>query len=435
MTLGRLRPISIAMTGPILFVTYGGGHMHMVTAVAAALRQRPDAPAIRVMGLPAALSTLRAAGLDVFSFVDLLDKDTDADAIAWGTDLARKHHSPHTGIPLEESVAYLGLSFKDLVTRFGEDRAKALMAEKGRHAFRPVTILSRAIEKVAPSVVVATNSPRAEAAAIDAALNAGLPNIVMADLFSGMIDYPLKAADVTFLNQFAEEGFVEYGLFDASVSTAHHLGNPAFDGLLDRHVQPDLARLRQMVPGLPDAPAVLHADMPAWFDPVALAPHTKDADEIWSEMATVHAACQEARASYLIRPHPSQDDAPFKAFVAQHAGAYLAASPPLHDLIEAVDLVIARSTTVALEAVYLRQDVLQLDPETHVDLPLAQMGVAKGVALNGALASAIRSCLEDAEARSARRAQADAVLARAPAAEAIADLILDRAHRQTKDPT
>lgn len=414
------------MENPILFVTYGGGHMHMVIAVAKALEKRADSPPIKVLGMPAAAQTLRSAGLNVVTFNDFLDPESDRDAIEWGTSLLEGNHNPDAGIPVRETVAYMGLSYKDLVLRHGVAEAKRLFRRKGRKAFHPVTVLSRCIEHLKPCIVVSTNSPRAEAAAIDAAKAAGLPNIVMTDLFLGMMDYPIVADDVTFLNEFALEGFCRFELFDKANSQSHCVGNPAFDNLLSRNAEPDVAWLQTWLPDLPIAPSVLHADMPAWFDEASFSSYTKTETECIAEMDAVYNGCQLAGANYLVRPHPSQNRAIFEQFVAEHSGAYLAASLPLHDLLGAVDLVVARSTTVALEAVYLRQKVLQLDPELHFDLPLAQMGVAAGAKLDHNLASAIRLCLEDDEAHLRRLAHAETVLPRLPAAHLIADLILKR---------
>ena len=98
----------------------------------------------------------------------------------------------------------------------------------------------------------------------------------------------------------------------------------------------------------------------------------------------------------------------------------------MHDLIERVDLVVARSTTVAIEAVYLGQNVLQLEPARHGDLPLVAMGVAAGVEDLRGLAHAVRSCLEDTQQRAARLSSMKTVLPQKKAAVSIADLILKR---------
>jgi hypothetical protein len=109
----------------ILFVTYGGGHAQMVWPVVNALKQNQrlidGEHAIRVLALPAAKAILDRNDVPSFSFADYFDDVEDADARAWGEELAKIHHSPASGIDIRESIAYLGLSYKDLVDRLGPD--------------------------------------------------------------------------------------------------------------------------------------------------------------------------------------------------------------------------------------------------------------------------------------------------------------------------
>lgn len=413
------------MKKQVLFVTYGGGHAQMVTPVVAALDNRVD---VTVLGLPAALAHLNAAGIQPITFADLVDPSLDREALIWGEDLARLHHSDHSGIARQQSVAYLGLSFADLVARHGPTTAQALLKIQGRNAFFPRSILERTLDRVKPDMVVATSSPRAEGAALEVARSRGLPSLAMIDLFSGVEGYVLPATEATFLTQLAADLCEAQGFYSRQKTKAYILGNPAFDRLLTRQAQPDPEWISTRFPLAQGRPLVLHADMPAWLDSRTGKTHTKTEAEVWAEMAAVHSACHASGAAYAIRPHPSQARSLFSKFVAEHPGTSLALGPDLHDLIERVDLVIARSTTVALEAVYLGQRVLQLEPQRHGDMPLVQMGVAAGCDDLETLASALRSCLEDDKAHNARMRKLQDVLPQRPAAEAIADLILTRLH-------
>jgi hypothetical protein len=413
------------MKKQVLFVTYGGGHAQMVTPVVAALGNQVD---VTVLGLPAALAHLNAAGIRPITFADLVDPSRDNQAVAWGEDLAGKHHSDHSGIARQQSVAYLGLSFADLVARRGLNAAQALIKSHGRNAFFPISMLERTLDRVKPDMVVATSSPRAEAAALEVARSRGLHSLAMIDLFSGVEGYVIPAKDATFLTQMAADLCEAQGFYIPQKTTAHILGNPAFDRLLTRQAKPDPEWIAARFSLAQGQPIVLHADMPAWLDSRDGKTHTKTEAEVWAEMVAVHSACHASGAAYAVRPHPSQGRALFSKFVAEHPGTSLADGPDLHDLIERVDLVIARSTTVALEAVYLRQRVLQLEPQRHRDMPLLQMGVAAGCDDVSTLASALRSCLEDHKAHATRMSKLQDVLPQRPAAEAIADLILTLLH-------
>ena len=62
----------------------------------------------------------------------------DTKAIAWGKQLSAEYHRPESGIDEEESVAYLGLSYWDLVQRHGEAQAANLFQHNmgGRLSYR-----------------------------------------------------------------------------------------------------------------------------------------------------------------------------------------------------------------------------------------------------------------------------------------------------------
>ena len=57
------------------------------------------------------------------------------------------------------------INLADLHDRLGEAAARQLYEERGRWAFHPIGFMRRLMTKLKPDVVVATNSPRSEAAA------------------------------------------------------------------------------------------------------------------------------------------------------------------------------------------------------------------------------------------------------------------------------
>ena len=132
----------------------------------------------------------------------------------------------------EDSVAYLGLNYKDLVLQHGEAKAAELFALRGRQCFLPLHAMARIFDRLRPDFVVTSNSPRAEAAALAVANERGIPSLAMTDLFTGLGGYVLQAGSITFLNQIAQEMFLADGLVDPGISEFHVTGNPAFDKIL-----------------------------------------------------------------------------------------------------------------------------------------------------------------------------------------------------------
>jgi len=376
-----------------LFVTYGGGHVHMVNNVARALTQLASSAEIKILGLPSALPILEKTEFEVLSFADVIEPANDTQVLAWGEELATVHHSDHTGIDRAQSIAYLGLSFGDLVKSVGYQAARKSVDTVGRNAFFPLTALNRAFDLTTPDIVITTNSPRAEAAAIAAANARNIPTIAMVDLFGGIKDYKIEAKDVTVLNEHALEMLCDAGIVDLDISNVHFTGNPAFDSIIENTEQIDCSALKKHIPDLKEKSSVLHADIPAWVCPETGMAHIKSELEILDELTTVWRAANEAKAIYLLRPHPGQPRHLFRDFTAKHKDCYLVDEFPLYMLLKSVDLLVARSTTVALEAVYMRKNILQLEPHLHTDMPLAKMGVAVGAALSNSLAAEIEKCL------------------------------------------
>lgn len=424
-----------AVKKTLLFVTYGGGHAHMVYPVVQALKKSAEyksgALDIRVLGLPAARETLRRNGVECFGFADYLDKDKDADAIAWGKNLAKTHHSPTIGVTLEDSIAYLGLNYKDLVVRLGEQQAAALFKEKARHAFYPLTIMERIFDDIKPDFVITSNSPRSEAAAIETANRHGIGTLIMTDLFTGLGGYLLKANHITFLNEFAKNMFAADGLIDENISQFYYTGNPAFDKLLQLPREKDPAWRQHHFPQAEDKKLILHADMPAWWDYREKRSHYRKDAEILKELDACYAAVMENDAAYLIRPHPAQDRTLYSKWLKGKPQAYFAADCDLHETLRNIDLLLARTTTVGLEAAYLRQRILQLDADFHKDLPLAAMGIAWGINGYDVLPGAIKNALIDDKKFEDIKNQVKHMLPDKPAAETIANIILEKLREHT----
>ncbi|MFO0388293.1 MAG: hypothetical protein ACK502_01040 [Alphaproteobacteria bacterium] len=418
------------MKKTLLFVIYGGGHAHMVYPVVHALRASAafikGQLHIEVLGLPAAKYTLKVNGVECFGFVDYLRPDVDADAIAWGKELAKAHHSPTVGIDLEDSIAYLGLCYKDIVTRLGEQEAAELFGRKARHAFYPLTIMERIFDDIKPDMVITSNSPRSEAAAIATASGHGIENLIMTDLFTGLGDYPLKARNITFINAFAKDMFVADGLVDEQISTCYYTGNPAFDRILTLPKEKDAAWMAAHFPQVVGRKTVLHADMPAYWHTGKKCSHNKTEAEVIQELEACYDAALQAGAYYLIRPHPSQDRAFYAKWLENKRDASLAATCDLHELLRNIDVLIARTTTVGLEAAYLHKRIVQLDADFHADLPLAKMGIAWGVNSYADLPETLKNALSDDKKLEKIINQIKQVLPDTPAAFSIARIILEK---------
>jgi hypothetical protein len=212
----------------VLFVAYGSGHIKMLIPVAQALQASGRAQPV-VLALTTAAPAARAAGLHVVQFKDFV-LPGDESALARGRQLVRDLGGAVGD--LDESAAYLGLSYTDLEADLGANAAEAEYRLRGRQAFLPVRTLTRILQALLPDVVVATNAPRGERAAIVAAGRLGLPALCVVDLFAidevrwiGQAGY---ADRVCVLNAAVREFLIAAGRRPEEVVET---GNPGFDVL------------------------------------------------------------------------------------------------------------------------------------------------------------------------------------------------------------
>jgi len=167
----------------VLFVAYGSGHIKMLIPEAQALQASGRAQPV-VLALTTAAPVARAAGLDVVQFKDFVQPGDEA-ALTRGRQLVQDLGGAVSDP--DESAAYLGLSYADLEADLGTGAAEAEYRRRGRQAFLPVRTLTRILQTLRPDVVVATNAPRGERAAIVAA--GPLANLVLAIALFGMVNW------------------------------------------------------------------------------------------------------------------------------------------------------------------------------------------------------------------------------------------------------
>lgn len=354
-----------------LFVAYGGGHVAMVVPVALRAQALGLCEPL-VLALTTAGPVARAAGLKTVGFNDFTLPE-DQPWLARGARMAAQL----TNAPVDaaESAAYLGLSFADLAADQGVDQAQADYDAHGRAAFLPVRFLERVLTEVRPQLVCATNSPRAERAAVLAARRLGIPAACLVDLFAvderRWIGRAGFADRVCVLNEAVRQSLLA---MERRADEVLVTGNPAFDRL---QVPPDpqrVAAIRQRL-GHPGRRVLLWAS------------HVEPASHPWRPGAVgdplmprrvldALVAHLAARHDWVlaVRPHPSEE-AP--ALPALDHVVLTGQDWPLAELLHASDAVCTLTSTVGLEAHLLGKPVVQVAGSLFEDAaPYAAMGIA-----------------------------------------------------------
>ncbi|MBC7380565.1 MAG: UDP-glycosyltransferase [Burkholderiaceae bacterium] len=378
----------------VLFVTYGAGHIAMVLPVIRALREREPGIHIDLLALTTAAHEARRQGFEPLGYRDFAHW-YDAGAL-------QRHAAPHlagTQHPLideAETIAYLGINFEDLHQRLGPDAAAREYAQKGRWAFMPLNFMRRLLRHLKPDVVVATNSPRSEEAALTAAAELGIPGVCMVDLFSPagdpFLDRTQFADALTTISELGKRNLIAGGV---PAERIHITGSPAFDSLADPLRAEEAAQDRAAL-GWQALKVILWAgnmeallpeagpeSNPAWF-PLQV-------ERILRDYVRTH-----ADTALVIRYHPNQvqhfDPGPPEPRVLW--------SVPLerrpHRDILLADLVVVNGSTMGLEAAVAGKSVLAMDnsPGWHI-FPLSELGVARGVAGFADLAGAVDAALRE----------------------------------------
>lgn len=305
-------------------------------------------------------------------FLHLVDASA---AKAWGKQLTQDNISPD--VPPDETIAYLGINYLDLIVRHGEAGAAERYRAKGRYGFRPLNFMGRLLEEVAPDVVVATNSPRSEQAALESARAMGIPSVGIVDLFGLDSDsYVTRAVRPDWTCVIS--GAVKQRLVTRGFESSHVVatGNPAFDGLFS----PENKRL-----------ATEFIERQGWhgLSPILWAGHKESAGDGLTSMHTGHEFALEAEAALrdfvrgrkdsalVVRYHPSE----WHTFPRMEPQARIHFSVPsqesIHPLILAAKAVVVQNSTVGLEAAVAGVPAISLEyaPSIRGSFSLAEMGV------------------------------------------------------------
>jgi len=372
------------MKGKIFITTYGGGHVNMVLPVIRKLKALGFD--VVVLGLTTAGSVLARNDIDYIGFKDLVALSSNPERVLEvGKRLLGENNSGL--VSREESIAYMGLSYDNLEQMEGVAKAAELFHQSGRQCFYPLLLMSDLLRLEKPDVVIATNSPRAEKATIDAAKKIGIPTVCLVDLFAiqeiewiGENEYADK---VCVLSEYVKDLMLSAGRDSEAVVVT---GNPAFDGLIPWK---EKVKQRQGIDRF-EKRNILWASQP---EP-EMHPFTKQKGDsqlprkIEQELFSL--AEKNPSLSIVLRPHPSEE----LYYERLPCNIRLSENEDLYELLSQMDLVVVMSSTVGLEASLLDIPVVSVDTSVFTeDAPYSDMGVSIGVDDISALNKTILSVL------------------------------------------
>lgn len=384
----------------------------MVLAVMRELKVRDPDLHIDLLALTTGIDFARRQGFTTITYRDF---------VHWyDPETLQKHAAPHLAgtqhplIDAEETTAYLGINFEDLHQQLGAQAAAQTYADKGRWAFMPLNFMRRLMRQLKPDLVLTTNSPRSEQAAITVAAELGIPSVCMVDLFSPagdpFLDRTHYADTLTTISEVGKNNLVAGGVPKERI---HVTGSPAFDGIFSevRRKEAIFDRIERGWEGLtvilwPGTLELLPHNMAQVNDP---AEFPKRAEKILRDYVAKH-----KDTALVVRYHPNHVSS-FTPDLTQDRVLWSdAASRHVHRDIHLSNIVVVQATTVGLEAAIAGKSVISLDHSAAYSVfPCSQLGISKGVHsfedLPLAIDEAIRLPYKSALARSSSNAAAEVV--------------------------
>jgi UDP-N-acetylglucosamine 2-epimerase len=402
----------------ILCVAYGGGHITQIIPVIRELQKNPNIN-IKIIALTIAAKKLQKENIPYQSFKDFISKD-DHEILTYGKELAKNIHRDNSGIPYEETIAYLGASFFDLVKTHGEEEAYKIYENHGRKTFLPITIMTRIFAQIKPDFVITTNVARAEKAARIVALENNIPVLAMQDLPILITDSknddnnffePIHANYINVISNHTKLALEEIGYLAKDKFII--CGNPAFDRVFNK---------RTKFNDFPNKQKVLFAGSIFEGDKIL------QGEEAYQQIKIAINAIGKGKIIFL-RPHPSEDISLYQQFIKDMSNPdiILAQDYNLYDLIYNVDLIISYNSTILLESLYMQKKVLQIKlyDIKYEGMPVGDLGYAWQVKDTKELDKIIPKILDDKTEIKEKLKKFNADFPRQKAAPKIAQIIID----------
>jgi len=299
------------------------------------------------LALTTAGAVMERAGLAHKRPLDYLSIDEEQ---RYGHKLLERHHTNGKGISVEESLAYLGRSLRELAEDIGEKKAWDEYNKYGLNAFCPVRFMLSVLKRENADAVIATTSPRMEKAALQAAFKLGIPSLCMVPLFAKMeLDWLKRPDNGDYMSVYSQK--VAQRLIEAGRQASKIIitGNPAFDSLADMSDQELGFNVRKEKGIAFDEKIILWAEQPEFDDP----------DLPRRVRQELNRVCMKQLGwKLIVRLHPSSTDATRESIPEGALQSH--AHEPLHDVIAAADVVVTFTSTVAMESLLCGKPVMIL---------------------------------------------------------------------------
>ena len=334
----------------ILAVAYGGAHARTLAPIIALLQKNPNVH-VSVVALTTGKAVFEEYGIETKGFKDYLEADNPEDKIAieWGRKLST-NTEPHPEISAEETIAYLGSSYKQLVDELGEEQSEKIYQEQGRQVFIPTVMLARIFKQEKPDLLLVTDVPRAERAAIEVACEQQTPVLCipiepLKDWNYPWLGSPRENISICVFNKAMADTYLAAGWDTKNIILT---GSPMYDKANDERIQ-QLAYKLRLENNWDKKPALI------WLshEPHGLpTDFSRKLDQILANW------CKKNNYSLIVRLHPSEN----KNLYLPIDGVYFSrAEEPLEIILNAIDVALSFDSTTLIMSSLLNKCVVLLD--------------------------------------------------------------------------
>lgn len=224
----------------IFMVCYGGGHAQIIKEV---YKNLIDIPNIQIVILALTMSKyiFDRDSIPYKQISDYYDEENEKEIYNLGKNFCIKNNID-TLIGEKETYLYHGYSLFELEKKYGEKKVDEGFKKLGRRIFLPLSFMKKIIEKEAPNLVITTNSPRFEKAALIVSKEMQIKTLSIEDLFGVEDERMSKEVAAFFNDQIYENVYGDYlciiseeskkNLTVQKINKIFITGNPSFDKAL-----------------------------------------------------------------------------------------------------------------------------------------------------------------------------------------------------------
>ncbi|MGY0399596.1 MAG: hypothetical protein ACWIPH_06605 [Ostreibacterium sp.] len=367
----------------VLLVSYGGGHIKIISLIAAALERSGEVD-FKILALTTAYKVATACfpnkTVRLSDYVHLFDKHK-IEIEGYGKSLLSENFNPNSGVSESETCWYLGLSMFDLVQRHGESHAYEQYQERKRQAFLPISVMTTILRNEQPDTIVSTTSPRFEQASLIAGNQLGIETIEILDLFGEL--YPLpEAKHIVCMNKSVSDSLKAQGLVDRHY---YHYGQPAIEETcnyikkIDKNSIKNRLNLNQknVLLYATQRPIICNED----FSYAGFAGYDTINNHVFSILENLH---KNFSIDILLRIHPNENIENYQPWLEKYKFVRCVnENLNIHESISVCNLLLNQASTVSVEAMAVGKTVFTFRYHLDQTYPLPEVAVDPFIHSNG----------------------------------------------------